>query len=71
MRMIYLPDDPLAALGRALFYVSYGYLIKWYQDHGVEFGSPKWMEIARPFDRIVSTWPVAFLIEEGDEFVGR
>jgi hypothetical protein len=70
MRVIYLPDNPLAALGRALFYVAYGWLVKYYQDHGMDPYGPRMRELHRAFDGVIWTWPVAFVIgKEGNVLV--
>lgn len=66
MRKIYLPNDPLANLGKALFYVAYAWTVKVYSNAGADWYGRRMYEIHRDFQTYISLWPFAFVIEEDD-----
>ena len=62
MRSFYLPDTPLACLGRALFCLNMARTQKFLIDYEVRPFSRRWIEFMNPYIKIISLWPVGYLL---------
>lgn len=52
MRFIYLPETGPAALGRAMFYIAYAYMVQIFRERGVTMPRPMLLL----FECVIGTW---------------